>query len=149
LAISAAHVLGGGRRLFLEIPDLQPVNQLHLRLNVDDGRAQEMFLTVHRLDTPFTEIPNYKAVVKTIAVHPMLADLRATAKAAPNPWREPLPNATAVAIQADKNLTFAQRTLTVKAGQVIRLTFANPDAVPHNWVLLKPGSLERVGAQVN
>ena len=27
----------------------------------------------------------------------------------------------------------------------MKLTFQNPDVVPHNWVLIKPGSLERVG----
>src|SRR5262249_40158694 len=31
----------------------------------------------------------------------------------------------------------------------IRLTFKNPDAVPHNWALIKPGSLARVGELVN
>ena len=37
LEIRSATVLGDGRSLFLEIPDLQPVNQLHLHLRVDDG----------------------------------------------------------------------------------------------------------------
>ena len=35
------------------------------------------------------------------------------------------------------------------AGKPIKLTFTNPDVVPHNWVLLKPGSLSRVGELVN
>src|SRR5690606_34771928 len=30
LRIMSAHILEDGKRLFLEIPDLQPVNQLHL-----------------------------------------------------------------------------------------------------------------------
>ena len=34
-------------------------------------------------------------------------------------------------------------------GEPIRLTFVNPDVVPHNWVLLKPGTLLRVGDLVN
>ena len=38
LAIRSAHVLADGRTLFLEIPDLQPVNQLHLHLRADAGR---------------------------------------------------------------------------------------------------------------
>ncbi|MFP6677234.1 MAG: plastocyanin/azurin family copper-binding protein, partial [Pirellulaceae bacterium] len=28
-------------------------------------------------------------------------------------------------------------------------SLANPDVVPHNWVLLKPGTLRRVGEQAN
>jgi len=147
--IARAHVLSDARSLFLEMPHLQPVNQLHLRLRVDNGLPRDMFVTVHKLDVPFTQIPNYKATVRTIAAHPILADLLANTKATPNPWRDALPKARGVAIQADKNLTFVQRSFTVRAGEPIKLTFANPDEVPHNWVLVKPGSLERVGEMAN
>ena len=37
----------------------------------------------------------------------------------------------------------------VRAGEPLRLTFNNPDAVPHNWALLKPGTLNEVGEQAN
>ena len=47
------------------------------------------------------------------------------------------------------NLTFSKAAITVKAGESIRLTFTNPDVVPHNWVLIKPGALERVGGLAN
>jgi putative heme-binding domain-containing protein len=149
LTIASAHVLEGGRRLFLEIPDLQPVNQLHLRVRVGAGAAQDIFVTAHRLGSPFTGIPNYKPVDKIVAAHPILADLRAFTLSAPNPWRYPVNGARPVRIEADKNLTFAQRSFTVRAGEPIRLTFTNPDAVPHNWVLVKPGSLPRVGDLAN
>jgi azurin len=118
-------------------------------LQADVGAAHDLFLTIHRLGAPFTAIPNYQPVVRTIAAHPILTDLSAAAKAVANPWRTPLPKATVIALQADKNLTFAQRTITVRAGQPIRLIFSNPDAVPHNWVLVKPGTLERIGQEVN
>ena len=39
LAIRSAHVLADGRTLFLEIPELQPVNQLHLHVTPGRGRA--------------------------------------------------------------------------------------------------------------
>jgi azurin len=149
LAITAAHVLADGTRVFLEMPDLQPVNQLHLRMRVDKGSPHDMFLTVHKLGAPFTEIPNYKPVERTIAAHPILVDLRTSAKAAPNPWRKSVPKSRAITVEADKNLTFVQRSLTVKAGQPLKLTFTNPDTVPHNWVLVKPGTLERIGEQAN
>ena len=34
--------------------------------------------------------------------------------------------------------------LTVKVGKKIKLIFANPDYLPHNIVLVKPGKLESV-----
>jgi azurin len=71
------------------------------------------------------------------------------AKSAPNPWRMVIPKAQKIGIEADKNLTFSVRSISVKAGQAVRLTFTNPDTVPHNWVLIKPGTLEKVGDLAN
>lgn len=147
--IARAQVLPDKRSVFYEIPDLQPVNQLHLRLRVNANSPHDLFLTVHKLDTPFTALPGYKPVAKLIAAHPIYADLLATAKAPPNPWRAMLPGAHPVTVQAGKNLTFAERSVTVRAGAAIKLTFTNPDTVPHNWVLARPGSLERVGQLAN
>jgi azurin len=151
LAIANAHVLPDGCSVFLELPDLQPVNQLHLHLRVNEASpAQDLFLTVHKLDVPFADFPGYRARTKVIAAHPILADLAlATMKKAPNPWRKPLPAARTITMQAGKNLTFATPSFTVKAGEAIRLTFANPDVVPHNWVLIKPGALQRFGDLTN
>jgi len=147
--ISSVHVLPGDREIFLEIPELQPVNQLHLHLQVDGGRPHDLFVTVHRLDKPFTGLPNYRPVRKRIAAHPLLVDLASAAKALPNPWQAPLAGAREIKIEAGKNLTYATRSFTVRAGEPLKFTFVNPDVVPHNWVLLKPGALERVGALVN
>ncbi len=41
------------------------------------------------------------------------------------------------------------RSFKVRAGEPIKLTFTNPDSVPHNWALIKPGTLPRVGDLVN
>ena len=57
LEIAAVHTIDE-HTVFVELPDLQPVNQLHLFLQVDHGRPQEMFLTVHRLDRPYVNLPD-------------------------------------------------------------------------------------------
>ncbi|HLJ96100.1 MAG TPA: DUF6797 domain-containing protein [Gemmataceae bacterium] len=149
LAITAAHVLPDGRSLFLEIPELQPVNQLHLHLHVHSGRAQDLFLTVHRLDTPFTDYPGYHALTKQIAAHPILTDLAMGTTMVPNLWRRPLANARSITMEAGQNLSFEPRLFRVRAGETIKLTFSNPDVVPHNWVLVRPGGLERIGDLAN
>jgi azurin len=118
-------------------------------MHVSDGPALDLFATVHRLGEPFTDFPSYRPVAKTIAAHPILFDLARTLPTKPNPWRARRPNARTVNIEAGKNLTFATRSFTARAGEMIRLTLINPDVVPHNWALLKPGTLDRVGAQVN
>jgi len=149
LTIQSSHVLEGGRSLFLEIPEIQPVNQLHLRLRVDAGHPQSLFLTVHQLDRPFTDFPGYHAVAKTIQPHPILADIAFESKRVPNPWRKPLENARKLTLRTSGNLQFDPRSLTVKAGETIQLTFINADVVPHNWALVKPGTLQIVGELSN
>ncbi|MDX1944760.1 MAG: TIM barrel protein [Pirellulaceae bacterium] len=150
LDIAAVHCLDE-RTLFVELPDLQPVNQLHLVLQVDRGQPQELFVTVHRLDQPFTGFPGYEPHPKTIAAHPQAVDLALLGKTIPNPWRKrgrPVPTAT-LEIAAGKNLTYSTRTLRAKAGEGIQLTFTNPDVVPHNWVLVRSDSLAQVGDLAN
>lgn len=50
-------------------------------------------------------------------------------------------------VQAVPNqMQFAPKELRVKRGAPVRLVFENPDLMIHNFVLLKPGSEEEVGA---
>jgi len=149
LRISAAHVLDDGRSLFLELPDLQPVNQLHLRLRVDQGTPQTLLLTVHQLDKPLTGIPGYRPIPKDVQRHPILADLAFESKRVPNPWRNPIEGARKVTIKTSGNLQFDILNLKAKPGETLALTFVNADVVPHNWVLVKPGTLETVGQLSN
>jgi putative heme-binding domain-containing protein len=149
LPIASAVLLADGRSLFLEMPDLQPVNQLHLNVGIARDRTCDLFVTVHKLAEPFRELPNYRETTRPLAPHPILKDLAFAAKRLPNPWRKPLPNARKARLEAGKNLTFAPATIRVRAGEAIQLTFANPDVVPHNWVLIKPGMLRTVGEKAN
>lgn len=148
-AITRAVVLSGGRRVFYEIPDLQPVSQLHLHLAVEAGEPVDLFLTVHALDAPFTSYPGHRPVVKTIAAHPLLVDLSSQAQSPPNPWREPIPEAREIVLEAGKNLSFSPRDLSAQPGEPLKLVFRNPDVVPHNFVLIRPGQLQVVGQLAN
>lgn len=150
LPVQSAHVLDEGRTLFLEIPELQPVNQLHLHVRTGEGPPLDLFATVHRLSPAFTGFPGYQAVDKVIAAHPILADMVAlTFKPLPNPHKNKLPGSRVVNIEAGKNLSFSPRTLRASPGEPIRLTFSNPDVVPHNWVLIRQGTLTTFGDLVN
>ena len=86
---------------------------------------------------------------KTIAAHPLDVDLAMMVKVIPNPYSKSIKDARAIQIDAGQNLSYVQRTITVKAGESIKLTFNNPDVVPHNLVLVKPGALETVGQEAN
>jgi putative heme-binding domain-containing protein len=151
LSILGAHVIDDDRTLFLEIPDLQLCSQLHLRVQVNSGsEPQELFATVNAMDRDRTDIPNYKIQTgKVLLAHPMLRDLEWLKRSVPNPWRKKLPDARMVRIESRDNLQFSTRTLEATAGETIKLTFGNPDVVPHNWALVRPGSLQKIGDLTN
>jgi azurin len=44
-----------------------------------------------------------------------------------------------------EKMLYDVKEFTVKAGKKVRLTFANPDFMPHNLVIVKPGKADSVG----
>ena len=46
-----------------------------------------------------------------------------------------------------ERLMYDVKELTVKAGKKLKLTFANPDFMPHNLMLVQPGKAEEIGNQ--
>jgi putative heme-binding domain-containing protein len=145
LAIRSATVLPDGKSLFLELPELQPVNQLHLHVAVGGGETRDLFATVHALDEPFREIPRYREVTRPVAAHPILRDLAMLKASVKNPWLAKREGARPVTIEAAGNLAYATPELRGTAGETLALTFVNPDVIPHNWVLVRPGRLAAVG----
>ena len=55
------------------------------------------------------------------------------------------PDPIVLKVQAGNALNYVQTELKAKAGRAVALTFENPDLMPHNWVLVRPGSEEKVG----
>lgn len=147
--IGGAHVGSDGKTLFLELPDLQPVNQLHLRLQSNGGQFHDLFATVHKLDGPFEDYRGYRPTKKQITPHPILADLAMATKYVPNPHQKKLKPARDIKIETGSNLSYKTREIRVRAGEPIAFTLTNPDVVPHNWALIKPGTLQRVGELAN
>ena len=141
LQITSAHLVGDGRQLFLEIPQLQPAAQIHLVVQPQPGISRELFLTAHALGLPFTQFPGYHAVAKTLhAAHASSADIALK----PVKWEQGAPGRE-LRIQTTAGLQFAQKELKAKTGERISLTFENPDVMPHNWVLVKTDAAQRVG----
>ncbi len=148
------------RTLFFEIPDIQPVNQLHLRMHVNSpdnvltanpsGTGHDLLMTIHKLDNDFTSYDGYEPIEKNIAAHPLLVDMAVSAVTKKNPWLAPMGSSEqSIEIQTGKNLTFQQPEIRVKAGITVALTLFNPDVVPHNWVLIQPNKLSEIGDLAN
>lgn len=149
LPVESATVLADGRSLFLEIRELQPVNQLHLLVKTDTTDEFDLFMTVHHMDEPFRAFAEYRQRDKVILPHPILADLSRPIIKKRNPHNKAIQDAEPITISAAKNLMYDKSEIRVRAGQPVRLTMKNPDAVPHNWALLQPGTLKKVGELCN
>jgi len=145
LEVRSAHVLGDGREVFIEIPQLTVAHQVHLNLRLVADRTTDVFLTAHALAEPFKEFPGYVAIPKVAHAHAAAAVGAATAlrpvrwetEVCGNPPQE-------ITLETATGLQFAQRELRVKAGRGVALTVVNPDSMPHNWVLTRPNALEAV-----
>lgn len=142
LEVRSVQRLDGGKTLFLEIPQLIPASQVHLHL----ATGHDIFLTAHALAEPFTDFPGYAPVAKTN--HAAQPGLAAPAPTKANPWAKG-DGGREVVIEAALGLQYVQKKLTAKAGEKLTIVFKNPDVVPHNWLLAKPGTLQKVGEKCN
>jgi azurin/sugar phosphate isomerase/epimerase len=142
LEVRSVQKLDGDKTLFLEIPQIVTASQIHLRIST----GHDVFLTAHALAEPFTDFPGYTKIAKTN--HAAQIGLEAPKPSKPNPWAKGEAGREII-IEAALGLQFVQKQLTAKAGEKLTLIFKNPDVVPHNWLLAKPGSLEKLGALCN
>ena len=144
LAVASAHLAGGGRQLFLEIPQLTVASQVHLQVELGAGATTAVLLSAHALGEPYKEFSGYRAIAKETHGHVVAQ----STKAQPVRWETEMcgPDPVVLKVQAGNALNYVQKELKAKAGRSVALTFENPDLMPHNWVLVKPGSEEKVGA---
>ena len=142
LEIRSVQRLDGGKAVFLEVPQIIPANTIHLHLST----GHDLFITAHALAEPFTDFPGYTKIAKT--AHAAQTGIILPTPSKPNPWAKG-DAGRAVTIEAALGLQYVQKELRVKAGERLSLTFRNPDVVPHNWMLAKPGTLQKIGALAN
>ena len=142
LEVRSVQKLDGGKTLFLEIPQIVTASQIHLRVST----GHDIFLTAHALAEPFTDFPSYTKIAKTN--HAAQIGLEAPKPAKPNPWAKGEPGREIV-VEAALGLQYVQKQLKAKASEKLTIVFKNPDVVPHNWLLAKPGSLQRLGEKCN
>ena len=80
---------------------------------------------------------------------PIRINLPSTAHCGVIESRRSFKPARPITLETGTNLSFATRSFRVAAGEPIALTLSNPDVVPHNWALVKPGTMQRVGQLAN
>ena len=146
LPITAAICSADLRSLFLEIPEIQPVDQLQLLVTSNAGSEHDLVITANRLDKRF---PGAAERTLPLLPHPLAADVARALHTRPNPFAAPIEGARQIAIAVGPNLSYLPKTVAASPGEAISIQLTNPDTVPHNWALLRPDSLPMIGAAVN
>jgi putative heme-binding domain-containing protein len=155
--VKSLHLLPDGRSLFVEIPTLHPVMQLHLytELATSDGMSfpVDLYYSIFHLGELFTSFPGYQSTAK--ASNPPFP----TATSYPRDQRlvrqedlgkdfSTLQGITSLHVDAVGGLRYEPNVLRVPPGRRVALVVRNVDAgMPHNWVLVRPERLDSIGQQ--
>ncbi len=156
--IASMHLLPDEASVFVEIPQLHPVMQLHLymELKTADGRSfiPDLYYSVFHLGEPFTGFDGYAPVPKEPwndfptpsknPVDPRLLRQEQLGKILGDEAR--LAAVPRFEVDAVAGLKFEPVRLTAKAGSRASLTVINRDpSMPHNLVLVRPERLQAIG----
>ncbi len=136
------------RRIFFELPDIQPVMQAHLHARLRSRNGEEFVLDMY---------PTLLRLADSLSGFEAADPGKATKLTLPTRWPVPFEpkhdtgreSGRLIKLEAIPGLLFDQTEIVVKRGERISLDFKNTDTIPHNWVLCAPGSGERVGMASN
>jgi len=148
--VKSVHLLKDGCGIFLEIPELQPAMQFHVYGHLQSEKTGDDFIvnlfpTLLRLADDFTAFNGYEASPEKVTK--LTLPIRW-----PIPFTPKVPNGKPgrkIHIDAVTGLQFSPKQIKVKAGEQITLEFKNTDSIPHNFVLCRVGTLQKVGLAVN
>ena len=146
LSIRSVHLLEGGKKLFVEIPDLQPAMQVQLYGELQDASGEEFVLDLY--PTILWMHEDWKEFDDYIASDPDKPTELTLRVRWPTPFTPKQPQGKPgrkIDIAMVSGLQFSPTEFKVKAGEKISLHFNNSDSIPHNWLLATPGSYQEVG----
>ena len=155
--IRSLHTLKDGKSIFVEIPQLHPVMQFHLYLELKtrDGQSfiPDFYYSIFHQDKEFTDFPGYEKIAKKTwndfphpdknPVDPRLLAQEAQSKIVGD--EQVLAAIERIELDAIAGLQYAQKELRVKPGSKVALTFRNLDpSMPHNVALVQPDRLTAI-----
>ena len=147
LAIASVRLLEDARSIFVEIPEIVPASQLHLRMHLRsrDGVEfkGELFPSVLQLGDRF-EFPG--AVARQEGKPETLQlRIREGTESFARFRADGLAAGRTIVVRALPGLRYDQTTLTASPDEAITIELRNEDGMPHNFVLVRPGAYEKIG----
>lgn len=147
--VRSVTLLEEDKSLFVEMPSMEPVMQLHLRMHLkaSDGHefktdlfASPMYPSSHfsyeGLEAPRKGKPD----AITLRVQRGKEDSAKFSESG-----EITEGERSIATDAIGGLQYAQKLLEAKPNEALAWKLRNTDVMPHNLVLVKPGSMQSVG----
>ncbi len=149
LTIRSAHLLDDGRTVFLEIPRIRPVMQMHVhaKLTAEDGErfTADLFPTLRRLGEPFRGFDGYEPVETSKPEKLALRVRRPEQKKNKSGKKDRPKSGRRIVIKAINGLNYNKEKIRVRAGERISLVLKNTTVLPHNLVVTRPGRMRAVG----
>jgi len=146
--VRSVTLLNDGRSLFIEMPNLEPAMQMHLRMHLKaaDGTAfkTDLFPSIMQLGTVFELADGGKLPLNKLTAIDMRRTSSKKAKLH-SVSGELVEGAREIVLEVAGGLQFKDLELEAKAGEAVSLKLVNGDVMPHNFVLAKPGSWQKVG----
>jgi azurin len=146
--VRSVTLLDGGKSIFVEMPDLEPVMQLYLRMHLQDADGTE-FKTDFFCSPMF---PNAAYSAKGLAV-PKIGKATQVALRIASPQAKNQKDFTGVTIEGERavlinaisGLKYDKTLIEAKPNEPLALTLKNMDAMLHNLVIVSPGAARKVG----
>ena len=146
--IRSVKLLENGKSIFVEMPDLEPIMQLHIRMHLKDLDGTkfktDLFCSPMFPDKPF----EMKGLQKPRMNKLSFVSLRVAnqnSKKKPDFTGETIEGEREIRIDAINGLKYSKKIIEAKSNEALVMILKNIDAMPHNLVIVQPGSTKMVG----
>ena len=148
LAVRSVSLLDGGTSIFVEMPDLEPVMQLHLRMHLKDEHGTpfktDLFCSPMYPDGHYTA-PSLASLQPGKAQEVSLRIEGEKQKKKRNWTGTIIEGEREIVIDTLSGLKYSKALIEAKPQEALVVKLNNIDAMPHNLVVVEPGATQKVG----
>ena len=148
LAIQSVTLSKEGNSIFVEIPDLEPVMQLHIRMHLkdEDGTAfkTDLFCSPMYPDTPY--LAPTMASIKPGKANKISLRIEGEKQKKKRDWSGTIiEGEREIVIDTLSGLKYSIALIEATPNEALVVKLNNIDAMPHNLVVVEPGATQKVG----
>ncbi len=147
IPVRSVALLENGRSIFVEMPAMEPVMQLHLRMHLVAADGTPFKTDLFASPMYFGEHFQHPELAPPVPGKPTAIALRVEGpqEAIPDESGEPVEGGRELLVEAAGGLLFKQTRLEARPGGALALRLKNTDVMPHNLVLVQTGEAQKVG----